>query len=143
VIVIDTNLLVYAHRALVPEHPAAQRSLEAASQSGDGWGFAVASVLEFWAVVTHRDAAGRPSQPHEARAFIDALLDAGARLLQPAPDAGQRLLEAAERLGVAGPRIFDLQIAVTALDHGATQIWTHDQGFVTLPGLLRVDPLAA
>lgn len=142
-IVLDTNLLVYAHRAATSEHLAARSALEVASRSANGWGVATASVLEFWSVVTHPAASGRPSTPREARDFVDALVDAGARLLAPGPAVGQRLLEAADRLGVVGPRVFDLQVAITALDHGATELWSHDRGFVTLPGLRLVDPLAS
>lgn len=141
-VVTDTNLLVYAHRAGTAEHPAARRALEAASREPGGWGIAMACLLEFWSVVTHPAASGRPSTPGEARAFISALVEAGARLLSPGPAAGQRILEAAERLSIIGPRVFDLQVAVTALDHGATEVWSHDRGFVTLPGLRLVDPLA-
>jgi hypothetical protein len=50
-------------------------------------------------------------------------------------------LQIAEQLGVRGARIFDLQIGLTALDAGATEIWTHDAGFVGLPGLKVRDPL--
>lgn len=142
-IVVDTNLLVYAHRSATPEHLAARAALEAASRLTDGWGLATASVLEFWSVVTHPAAAGRPSTAREARAFIEALVAAGARLLAPGPAVAQRILEAADRLRVVGPRVFDLHIAVTALDHGATELWSHDGGFITLPGLRLVDPLAA
>jgi hypothetical protein len=143
VVVTDTNLLVYAHRAGTPEHAAARRALEAAARHPDGWGITTASLLEFWSVVTHPAAGGRPSTPGEARDFIGALVEAGARLLSPSPAVGQKVLEAAERLGVVGPRVFDLHIAVTALDHGATELWSHDQAFVTLPGLRLVDSLAA
>jgi hypothetical protein len=142
VIVVDTNLLVYAHRSATPEHRAARSALEAASRLTDGWGLATASVLEFWSVVTHPAATGRPSTAKEARAFIEALVAAGARLLAPGPAVAQRILEAADRLQVVGPRVFDLHIAVTALDHGATELWSHDWGFITLPGLRLVDPLA-
>jgi toxin-antitoxin system PIN domain toxin len=140
-IVTDTNLLIYAHRSATPEHGAARKALEAANQHPSGWGIAHASLLEFWSVVTHPAASGRPSTPAEARGFIDALVRAGARLLSPAPRIGQRILDEAERIGVVGPRVFDLQIAITALDHGATELWSHDRAFVTLPGLRLVDPL--
>lgn len=93
-------------------------------------------------VVTHPSASGRPSASVEARGFIDALAEAGAKILSPGPALAQRVLETGARLGVTGPRVFDLQIAVTALDHGATQLWSHDQRFVTPPGLRLVDPLA-
>jgi toxin-antitoxin system PIN domain toxin len=141
VIVVDTNLLVYAHRSAMPEHIAARRALDTASRRADGWGLATASLLEFWSVVTHPAATGRPSTPGEARAFIEALVAAGAHLLAPGPAIAQRILEAADRLRVVGPRVFDLHVAVTALDHGATELWSHDRGFITLPGLRLVDPL--
>jgi predicted nucleic acid-binding protein len=45
------------------------------------------------------------------------------------------------QLEVKGPHIVDLQIALIALEHGATEVWTHDQNFVSLPGLPVHDPL--
>lgn len=52
-----------------------------------------------------------------------------------------RLLQWAENLGVQGLGIFDLQIALTAFDNGATEIWTHDRQFTALPGIRVHDPL--
>jgi predicted nucleic acid-binding protein len=43
--------------------------------------------------------------------------------------------------GIRGARIFDLQIALTAVEHGAREIWTHDQDVLSLPGLRVRDPL--
>jgi predicted nucleic acid-binding protein len=143
VIVLDTNLLVYAHRSATPQHRAARKALQSASRDAAGWGMATASVLEFWSVVTHPAASGRASTAEEAQGFIDALVEAGARILSPGPALAQRVMDTAARLRVVGPRIFDLQIAVTALDHGATQLWSHDRAFVTPPGLRLVDPLPA
>ncbi len=59
------------------------------------------------------------------------------------PGAGfdARLVARALELGVRGGRVFDLQIALTVLDHGATEIWTHDAGFVKVPGVTIRDPL--
>lgn len=141
-IVIDTNLLIYSHRSGMPEHAAARKALETASRLDD-WAVAVPSILEFWSVVTHPASSGRPSTTSEARAFVGSIVDGGARLLSPGPAFGPRVLETADRLGVMGPRVFDLHIALTALDHGATELWSHDRGFVILPGLRLVDPLSA
>lgn len=142
-IALDTNLLVYAHRRAAPEHKAARRAVERARQSGLGWGIVDSAIVEFYAIVTHPAAAGRPSTPAEVGAFVDALVTAGARLWSPREAFASRLFQLAADLDVAGPRIFDLQIALTALDNGATQIWTHDAHFVRVPGLRVVYPLTA
>jgi predicted nucleic acid-binding protein len=44
-------------------------------------------------------------------------------------------------MGIRGPRIFDLQIGMIALENGARELWTHDAGFVAVPGLKVRDPL--
>ncbi len=141
-IAVDTNLLVYAHRATVPEHPSAQAALERASRDRRGWGTTASCVAEFWSVVTHARAAGRPSKPDEARRFLRSLVDEGGlELWSPGPGFGARLLQMAAELEISGPRIFDLQIALTAFDSGATEIWSHDRSFASFPGLRTRDPL--
>ena len=59
----------------------------------------------------------------------------------PADGCWERVTRLAEELGVRGPRIFDLQIALTAFDNAATEIWTHDRGFLAMPGMAVRDPL--
>lgn len=141
-IALDTNLLVYAHRARAPQHAAARHAIERAAAHPRGWGFAASALPEFWAVVTHPASEARPSTPAQAAAFVRALTDAGAAVWLPGPGFGDRLLQTAADLGVSGPRVFDLQIALAAFEGGATDIWTHDAGFVTIPGLRRHDPLS-
>ena len=81
---------------------------------------------EFWSVVTHPASTGRPTTPTQAAAFVRALVAAGAAIWLPGPGFGERLMQVARDLDVSGPRIFDLQIALTAFEGGATEIWTHD-----------------
>jgi predicted nucleic acid-binding protein len=141
VIAVDTNLLVYAHRLRVPEHRAALRTLERARRDARGWGIALRSVTEFWSVVTHPAASGRASTPAEARAFFETLTgEAGGRIWMPGEKFRERLLALAARLDVRGPRIFDLEIALTAFDNGASEIWTLDGSFITVPGLKVLRP---
>lgn len=140
-IALDTNLLVYAHRSGLPEHRAARRAIERASRAVDGFGVALPCVAEFWSVVTHPASAGGPSSTEQARGFLAALADAGASVLVPEEGFADRLLDLAERLGVQGPRVFDLQIALTAFDGGAAELWTHDRAFVGFPGIRVLDPL--
>jgi hypothetical protein len=141
-IAVDTNLLVYAHRAAVPEHRAARRAIETVCTAPHGWGIALPSLAEFYGIVTHPAASGRPSSPGEAIAFVNMLChEGGAQVFTPAPDFAFRLLETAAALELHGPRIFDLQIALCALEAGARELWTHDRQFVRVPGLHITDPL--
>ena len=77
-IALDTNLLVYAHRAAVAQHQPARRAITRASRSPGGWGFSLPVAVEFWSVVTHPTASGRPSTPNEAARFLAGLETAGA-----------------------------------------------------------------
>lgn len=141
-IAVDTNILVYAHRGAVPEHEGASQAIARAARDPRGWGITIGSVAEFGRIVTHPRSLGRPSTAGEARRFISALSEqGGARLWQPGPRSASRLLRLAEEQGVSGNRIFDLQIALTAFDNGAEEIWTHDRDFAAFGGLKVVDPL--
>jgi predicted nucleic acid-binding protein len=141
-IAIDTNLLVYAHRSGTPEHSAARKAIERASQDARGWGIPLPCIKEFWSVVTHPESRGGGSPPAKARSFLRVLvLEAGARVWSPQEGSWERLTKLAEDLGVRGPRVFDLQVGLTAFENGATEIWSHDRGFLALPGLTLRDPL--
>lgn len=141
-IALDTNLLVYAFLPGVREHVAARKAIEDASDEPRGWGVALSSIAEFWMAVTHPSAVGGPSPLRAARGFLDALIVEGPGILwMPKERFSTRLLQRATDLDVRGPRIFDLQIALTAFDNGATEIWTHDHDFVGIPGMRVHDPL--
>jgi len=141
-IAIDTNLLIYAHRALLPEHRGARRAIEKACTDPRGWGIALPSIAEFWSVVTHPASRGGPSAATQAEDFLRALIvEAGAAVWTPQHGFWERLTQLASDLKVAGPRVFDLQIALTAFDNGAAEIWTHDRNFTSFPGLRIYDPL--
>ncbi|MFM9058499.1 MAG: type II toxin-antitoxin system VapC family toxin [Planctomycetaceae bacterium] len=139
-IAIDTNLLIYAHRSGTTEHAAARRAIEKACNAAGGCGIPLPGVAEFFSIVTHPTASGRPSSPRAAADFLAALAEAGIVPLAPGPSFAPRLLETAADLDVTGARIFDLQIGLCALDAGATQLWTHDRKFVKLPGLAIKHP---
>ncbi len=143
VIAIDTNLLVYAAGAALPEHAAAAAALERVRQGRQGWGAPFPVLAEFWRVVTGGSAGARPATPAEAAGFLADLVRAGAQIWFAPSGAERALPELARAMGVRGARIFDLQIAYIAQANGAREIWTHDAGFVRLPGLTCRDPLAS
>ncbi|MBZ5727685.1 MAG: PIN domain-containing protein [Acidobacteriia bacterium] len=140
-IAIDTNLLVYAHRSGLPEHRRAQRAIEKACSQRNGWAIPAFCATEFWAVVTHPAHPAGPSPVGEARAFLEELSASGARVLQPHDGFVERLMRCACDLKIQGRRIYDLQIALVSFESGASELWTHDRHFVSLPGLPTRDPL--
>ena len=142
-IAIDTNLLVYAHRSGAAEHVRTRRAIESAAATSQGWGVALASVGEFWSIVTHPLVVREARASRQASAFLRTLItDADMRVWIPGTGFDERLVERALELDVRGARVFDLQIALTALEHGATELWTHDAGFVRVPGIVVRDPIA-
>lgn len=138
-IALDTNLLVYAHRSETREHRPALAVLERARRAA-GWGMAFPVWAEFWQVVTNA-ANPQPSAPEVAAGFWRQLQEAGARIWLPPPGLPATALEAAVKGRVRGARIYDLQIALIARANGAEELWTHDAGFVRVPGLRVRDPL--
>ena len=141
-IAIDTNLLIYAHRAGLPEHRATRRAIQTAATDPRGWGIALPSIAEFWSIVTHPASTGGPSTAQQAHASLRALIvEGGARVWLAQDGSWERLARLAADLRVLGSRIFDLQIALTAFEDGASEIWTHHRSFIAFPGLLVHDPL--
>jgi toxin-antitoxin system PIN domain toxin len=141
-IALDTNLLIYAHREGSPEHESARKAILMALDDPRGWGICLPAVMEFWSIVTHSKMPGGPSSPKVVTHFFHYLLTEGhGNLWTPGPGFGQRLMRWASSLKVRGKRVFDLQIAGIAFEHGAREIWTHDQGFISVPGLKVHDPL--
>ncbi len=141
-IAIDTNLLVYAHREGAPEHDAARAAIVEALGDPRGWGICAPTIAEFWSIVTHPGIPGGPSSARVVTQFFHYLItEGGGSLWTPGPGFGQRLMRWAALLKVRGRRIFDLQIALIAFEHGAREIWTHDRNFTTVPRVKTYDPL--
>ena len=144
-IALDTNLLVYAHRSAVAEHRSARQAIVRARTSSGGWGFSLPVVGEFWSVVTHPTAAGRPSAPEEAHRFIVALEAAGAEIWTPGAGFAARRTQLAIDLSVTGPS--DLRSADRAdgvRRRSDRAVDRRDRRFVSVPGsrsCLRSKPL--
>jgi predicted nucleic acid-binding protein len=141
-IALDTNLLIYAHREGTPEHARALAAIAAALTDPRGWGICLPTIAEFWSIVTHPKMPGGASPARTVTRFFHYLMtEGGGSIWVPGPGFGERLTRWAESLKVRGKRIFDLQIAVIAFEHGVQEIWTHDQNFVSVPSVKIRDPL--
>ena len=143
-IALDTNLLIYAHREGAPQHAQARAAVVEALNQPLGWGICLPSVAEFWSIVTNPGHPGGASPGTAVTHFFHYLITEGhGHIWTPGPGFGERLMRWAASQKVRGKRIFDLQIAVIAFEHGAREIWTHDRNLASVPGLKVRDPLRA
>ena len=141
-IAIDTQLLVFAHRAETAWHARARDRIAELAEGGVKWAIPMHCLVEFYAKVTHPRLFRPPSTPAQAIAQIDAWLEAPT-LAVLADDGAtwptlRKLLDAAR---IAGAPAHDARIAAVCLRHGVTELWTNDRDFLAYPALRTRNPL--
>jgi toxin-antitoxin system PIN domain toxin len=143
-IAVDTNILVYAHRADSPFHHEARSALEHLASAGRTWGVPWPCVHEFLAVVTHPRIYVPPTRHDVARQAVDDLM-AWPRitLLGETPDHWGLLRSLLGRGGVVGPKVHDARVAAICLGHGVDELLTADRDFSWFPELATRNPLVA
>lgn len=141
-IAVDTNILVYAHRADSEFHDRAAASLKSLAEGRRRWVILWPCVHEFLAVVTH-PRIYKPATPLAgALAQVDAWLASPSLvLLAEAPDYWPRLRALLADGRVVGPQVHDARIAALYLQHGVTELWSADRDFGRFPGLEVSNPL--
>ena len=140
---LDTNVLVYAHVASLPEHGAVRAYLERQLARTDVTLVVTPSVLhEFVHVVTDPRRFDPPVGMGEALAIARLYLDA-ANVACPATDA-EAVAEAfdlVERHKLGRRRLADTLLAATLLRNGVRQLVTcNEADFDVFGGLELVDP---
>ena len=140
-IALDTNILICACNRAAPESPAAAKAVGKAREDARGWGVAFPVLAEFWSVATS-PAHAEPASARRVQRYWQELRQGGLQIWAPSDETGVALLAVASRHAVRGRRIYDLQIAMIALENGADEIWTHDADFLRVPGLKYFDPIS-
>jgi len=143
VLVVDTNVLVYAADGDSPFHTACHDWLERQRVRADAWYTTWAILYEFLRVTTHPRVMRRPWGAQAAWNFIMALLASpGLGVLIPtqrhADIAGQVI---AELPHLAGNLLHDAHTAILMREHGIRRVCTRDTDFHRFPFLEVVDPL--
>lgn len=135
-IAVDTNVLIYAHRAETEHHAPATEALRGLAEGERPFGLPVFCVAEFVRVVTHRRVFSPPSRLATALAFLDRLNESPVlRLLLPGADFPRHFREVCEQARVRGNQVFDAQIAAVCREHGVREILTADRGFARFEGV--------
>lgn len=142
-IALDTNVLVYAHRADSPWHAAAARVVSALAEGRAPWAVPWPCIHEFFAIVTHPRIYKPPTPLPHALAQIDAWLASPSLVLVgEAEGYWDRLRPLLESGFIEGAKVHDARIAAICLQHGVSELWSADRDFSRFPSLRVVNRLA-
>ena len=140
--VVDTNILVYAHREEMPFHDRAVALMSRLSEGQATWAIAWPSVHEFLAVVTNPRIFNIPTPMQKAWKFLDAIGESPSlSFISETPEHAVTLRNLLLTSRVDGPRVHDARIAALCLEHGAEVLLTADRDFSRFPGLRVENPL--
>jgi toxin-antitoxin system PIN domain toxin len=142
VIAVDTNVLVYAHRADSPFHERASAALARLAEGLSPWALPWPCLTEFYAVVTNRRFFTDPTPPTVAVEQVEAWLSSpSVRVLAAVPRTWTTLAGLLASSKVAGGAVHDAHVAALCLDHGIKELWTADRDFSRFPALTSRNPL--
>lgn len=143
-IVVDTNVLIYAADVDSPLHIASRDWLESQRRRPDAWYTTWPVIYEFLRVTTHPRVMRKPWRIKQAWEFVSALLvSPGLGVLV----ATQRHAEVANQVfselpHLTGNLLHDAHTAILMREHGIRRICTRDTDFHRFPFLEVMDPVA-
>ncbi len=141
-IAVDTNILVYAHRAESPFHARAVELLDQLAASGMPWGTVWQCVHEFASVVTHPRIYRPPSTVDQCLSEIRNWLACPTfRCIAEGPTHWATLERVPGEGRIHGPQVHDARIAAVCIAHGVSELWSMDRDFSRFPSLKVVNPL--
>lgn len=141
-ILLDVNVLVYAHREDVPKHAAMRAWLENMVAGEEPFGLAELVLSGFLRVVTHPQIFTVPSPLEDALAAVEALrAQANCVVVAPGPRHWEIFVELCREANARGRLIPDAYLAALAIESGSEWITT-DRDFARFGGLRWRHPLA-
>lgn len=142
-LVVDTNVLVYAADHDSPFHSACRDWLEGQRVRADAWFTTWAIFYEFLRVTTHPRVMRRPWDASAAWDFVSGLLASpGLSILVPTQrhsDVAAQVIRELPHL--AGNLFHDAHTAILMREHGIRRVCTRDTDFHRFPFLEVFDPL--
>jgi uncharacterized protein len=141
VIVLDSNLLLYAFDSATAEHKRARAWIESIFSGLEPVGLPWLTVWAFIRLATNPRLPGDRYSPAEATELVEGWIELPqVSLLAPGPrfwPLYRRMLVEAK---VRGPETTDAAIAALTLECGGT-LYTADRGFARYPELRFINPL--
>jgi uncharacterized protein len=141
VILIDTNILVYATGAQSLQHAKAKELRDQAATGQFEACIAAQILTEFYAVVTDPRRFQPALTPTQAQREMRTYLSSPLRLILPKETTVTRMLNLLGSKSVKAGRIFDIFLAATMLDNGVQRIYTENVGdFQGITGIDAINP---
>jgi hypothetical protein len=138
----DVMVLVYAHRADVPEHSDYEHWLEGVARSPEPFALSELVLSAFLRIVTHRKVFADPTPLSVAMRFLDGLLALPTcRPVRPGPRHWQIFVSLCQQSRAHGKLVADAYHAALAIEHGCEWL-SVDPDFGRFPGLRWRHPLA-
>jgi toxin-antitoxin system PIN domain toxin len=143
VLVVDTNVLVYAADEDSPFHAPCLEWLERQRVRADAWYTTWPVVYEFLRVTTHPRVMRHPWNVRDAWSFVVALMSTPGFEVLAATERHAAVVEQLIREfpHLAGNLLHDAHTAVLMREHGIRRICTRDTDFHQFRFLEVVDPL--
>lgn len=141
-VAVDTNLLVYAHRADSPWHERADAVLAELAEGSGSWGIPWPCVYEFLAVVTHPRIYDPPTPLIDALTQVDYWMESPTLVLLHEDDQFWPTLRTVlDGSKVTGGAVHDARIAALCVRHGVKTLYSADRDFSRFPELRTENPL--
>ena len=140
-ILIDANLLIYAHYDKAIQHQRSKEWIERTFASGEPVGLSWAAVLAFLRITTNTRTFATPFTLQEAGEIVSGWLsNPDVSLLQPTERHWNILSNLLTDSQAKGPLVMDADLAALAIEHGAVLCST-DRDFTRFKGLRLLNPL--
>jgi hypothetical protein len=142
VILVDANILVYAHVRVLPQHRPARDWLDAQLSGTSRVGLPWPSLLGFLRLTTNPRVFHRPESMTRAWGQVIAWLDAEVAWIPQPTERHRDVLESL--IGAPGMQanlVPDAHLAALAIEHGLT-LFSTDGDFARFPALRWRNPLA-
>jgi hypothetical protein len=141
---VDTNILVYAHRADSSWHRQADRVVTELAEGTSLWAIPWPCLFEFLAIVTHARIYKPPTPIPDALEQMSNWLESPTVVTL---SEGEGFFDFLEKLvresSVRGPAIHDARVAAICLRHGVRTLLSADRDFSRFPRLQTKNPLIA
>jgi toxin-antitoxin system PIN domain toxin len=141
-ILVDVNVLIYAHREQAPDHARYRDWLLDATQGPQPYGYSELVLSGFLRIVTNPRVFADPTPPERAIVFVERLREpSNAIPISPGPRHWAIFIDLCKRANARGNLIPDTYFAALAIESGNEWITT-DRDYARFPGLSWRHPLA-